>query len=166
MPSHLSRVASGQAEFPEHSHRHSLFWQFLQAAKPGDGELGELLRDLRDRRDMPRHFPHKTALVRYLHLRKFESGLVARNAQHVYNLYNEFYQQAMHPADGSAAGFIRPEQLIKSGVSHRQLAVAILDGLGIFSNAAQNYAEGGKWTDSADGAADAVIALLNSRVKT
>lgn len=134
---------------------------FLQACKPGDGDMGQLIRRLRERRDMPRHFPHKTAMVKYLYYCKVESGVIVACAPQLYQFYRQFYEQTMHPQDDSAVVFIRPEQLVKSGVRREQLALTILEGLGLFSDPAENFEAGGKWTDSALSAADAVIALLN-----
>lgn len=143
-----------------HSHRYSIFWQFLQEVKPGDGELGFLLRSLRSRVDMPRHFPHRTALINYMLKCRIDSGIAARNALHVYNLYSLFYHRIVHPRDDSTIGAVNPKLLTRSGVTRHQLALAILEGLGIFDDPSQHLAEGGKWADSALGAADSVIALL------
>lgn len=148
---------------PPHSHKHTIVWQFLQATKPGDGELGEVLRRLRDRRDMPRHFPHRSALVKYMIKCKFDSATVMRNAQHVYSMYHEFYQNVTHPRDDSAVVSVPRSAMVTSGVSREDLALTILTGLGLFSNPRDQWKEGGKWVDSALGAADAVIDLFMSK---
>lgn len=150
---------------PAHSHRNSYVWQFLDEAKPGAGELGELIRRLKTRRDMPDHCPHRTSLIRYLHQCKIDSAMIMRNATHLYNMYYQFYQHRKHPPDDTVIEFVDPAKSIKSGVSRDQLALAILEGFGSFERPAVTLAEGGKWADSAYGAADSVIFLLTSKIK-
>lgn len=150
---------------PPYSHKNTLVWQFLVACRPGDGELGDLIRRLRDRTDMPRSFSHKTAMLKYLHQCKIDSATCARNVQHLYNLYLAHVQQARHPPDETVVSHVAPSQLARSGVSRDQIALAVLTGLGLFSDPRQNFNEGGKWTESAYGAADAVIELLTLRAQ-
>lgn len=148
-----------------YSHKNTIVWQFLNACKPGDGELGDLVRRLRDRMDMPRSFSHKTALVQYLHKCKVDTGIIARNALHLYSMYNRYSQQLRHPTDETVVVSIPPSVMARSGVTRKQIAIAVLEGLGIFSRPAENLEEGGRWADSAYGAADAVIALFISRAE-
>lgn len=161
MSGHLSRTTV--KKYPASSHRHTIVWQFLQSIRPGDGELGEALRRLRDRVDMPRHFPHRTALVKYMTHCRFDSAVTMRNAQHIYSMYHEFYQRSLHPRDDSAVDFIPKTALVQSGVSREQIAQSILAGLGLFSDSRQQWEAGGKWRDSALDAADAVINLFTSK---
>lgn len=150
---------------PPYSHKNTIVWQFLKACKPGDGELGDLIRKLRDRMDMPRSFPHKAALIKYLHKCKVETAVIARNAMHLYSMYSRYFQQAKHTYDGTFVESVPPSIMVRSGVTRKQIAIAVLEGLGMFTNPAQNLKEGGKWVDSAYGAADAIIALFNSHAK-
>lgn len=149
---------------PPHSHKHTLVWQWLQKTKPGDGELGSLVRLMRDRRDMPRSFSHKTALIKYMEKCKIDGRVIGRNAQHLYNLYVVWVQQAKHAPDGTLIESVPPSIMVRSGITRKQIAIAVLEGLGQFSQPAQQLKEGGRWAQSAYGAADAIIALFASRV--
>lgn len=150
---------------PPHSHKNTIVWMFLRSCKPGDGELGNLIRRLRDRKDMPRSFPHKTALINYLLKCRIDTATIGRNVMYLYSMYNRFHQQTKHVNDSTFVESVAPSIMVRSGVTRKQIAIAILDGMGMFSNAAQNLKEGGKWADSAYGAADAVIALFTSHTQ-
>ncbi len=147
---------------PKHSHKYSLLWQFLDACKPGDGDMGQLIRKLRERRDMARSYQHKTALINYLHNCKIPSTVVVVQGPRLYDMYRLWVEQQKHPHDETVVTHVNAEQLVKSGVTRTQIAIAVLEGFGTLSHPAQHLKEGGRLADSAYDAADRVMHLISS----
>lgn len=158
----LSRPPDDAKKPPRHSHRYSLLWQFLDACKPGDGEMGDLIRRLRERRDMARSYQHRTALSNYLHNCKIPSAIVAMQGPRLYEMYRTWVEQQKHPHDDTVVTHVDANQLAKSGVTRKQIAIAVLEGFAL-SDPAEHLNEGGRMADSAFGAADRIIHLITTR---
>lgn len=154
---------------PEHSHRRSKVWMWLQAVQPPPGELGDVIRKLSTRRDMNDKFPNRTHLHNYL----IKSGIPPVVAGTVmfplWKSYQEFMKSKDAPDEAIALN-LSHANFARAGTSRVELASVILRGFmgelsreGSGVDVKATMEQGGTLAQSAFRAAQAVIEHVQMR---
>lgn len=79
------------------SYKQTVVWQWLQAVPSTPGALGEMLRVMKGRVDMPQQFPNKSYLYRYLTQRcKIDHALADQSLDSVWSNYKGYRDLAIH----------------------------------------------------------------------
>lgn len=82
------------------AYRNTLVWRWLQFVVAGADGIGDVIRTLRKRKDMPNEFPHKTYLLQTYLIRRcrVDPAVAVRVHERLWDLYAQYRDAEKHNA--------------------------------------------------------------------